>query len=125
MNILFPYPVARSAEPHRVSLRRAPLLLYGRPGARVEAEGDVIEVPAAAAAAGDPAAALRAGLAWAVSHLAPPGQVVCDPALAGGSGVGLEAVAAGCSFLGAHEDRDIVDALLAALGRNATGTDGY
>ena len=125
MSLLFPEPVARSAEPHRVSLRRAALLLYGRPGARVEAESDVIEAPAAAAAAGDPAAALGAGLARAVSHLVSPGQVVCDPALAGGSGGALAAIAAGCSFIGAHEDRDVIDAVLAALAGNAGGVDGY
>ena len=120
-SLLFPYPVARSAEPHRVSLRRAALLLYGRPGTRVKAESDVIEVPAAAAAAGDPSSALGAGLARAVTHLVTPGQVVCDPKLACGSRVALAAVAAQCSFIGAHEDRHIVDAVLAALAGDATG----
>ena len=125
MNIFFPYPVARSAGPHRVSLRRAALLLYGRPGARVEAESDVIEVPAVAAAVGDPAAALSAGLALGVGHLASQGQVVCDPGPAGGSGMALAATAAGCSFVGAHEDRDVIDAVLAALAGDATGVGGY
>ena len=124
MNILFPSPVGRSAEPHRVSLRRAAMLLYGRPGARVAAESDVIEIPNAAAVAGDPAEALGAGLARAVSHLVSPGQVVCDPALAGGSGGALAAIAAGCSFIGAHEDRDVIDAVLAALAGNAGGVAG-
>ena len=125
LSLLFPYPVGRSAEPHLVSLRRDPLLLYGRPGAKVEAESDVIEVPAAAAAAGDPAAALGAGLALAVEQLAQPGQVVCDPTLAGGSSVALAAMAAGCTFIGAHEDRDVISAVPAALGRDATGVAGY
>ena len=125
MTILFPYPVASTAEPNRVSLRRAALLLYGRPGARVEAEGDVIEVSAAAAVAWDPAAALGAGLALAVGQLAQPGRTVCDPALAGGSGVALAATAAGCSFIGAHEDRDVIDPVLAALAGDATGVGGY
>ena len=123
ISLLFPYPVARSGEPHLVSLRRAALLLYGRPSAKVEAEGDVIEVHPAGAVAGDSAAAIEAGLDQAVGQLVSPGRTVCDPTLAGGSGLALAAVAAGGSFIGAHEDQASIDAVLAELARDAHGVD--
>ena len=123
ISLLFPYPVARSGEPHLVPLRRAALLLYGRPGAKVEAEGDVIEVPPAGAVAGDSGLALERSLDQAVGQLVSPGRTVCDPTLAGGSGLALAAVAAGGSFIGAHEDQASIDAALAALARDAHGVD--
>ena len=107
LSLLFPAPVSVSDEPHRIGLRRVALLVFGKPGARLDLECDIIEVPPACADAGaQQASGIRGGLALAVQTLASPGQVVCDPIAGGRDGVAQAAVGAGCTFIGADQDQD-------------------
>ena len=74
-------PPVSSGYPHRVSLGRKPLLIYGKTGFRLQGGNDVIEVPPPDEPAMRPQVRQRddAGMALIVERFARPGQVGVRP----------------------------------------------
>ena len=81
LSLVFPTPVSFSGEPHRIGLRRVPLLVLGKPGARIYVDSDVIEVPPSPVHADGSAPGVEDGMGMVVRNLASRGQVVCDPVM--------------------------------------------
>lgn len=96
----------RSGPPHRIQLRRKPLLVYGKPRFRMPPGDDVIELPLP----GDGAPELRAwqrsnaGLELLVRRIAQPGQVLCNPLMLGHASIAPAARKLGCPFIGADRE---------------------
>ena len=95
LSLLFPNPIGNSGEPHWMGLRRVALLVCGKPGARLEGECDVIEVPAPGGDTAGRPLELEDGMPLVVQRFASLGQVVCDPLLSGRNGVALAVVETG------------------------------
>ena len=121
-NLLFPAPIATSGEPHWVEFRRVALLVYGKSRAVVSEGGDVIDVPAPGCDTTSGPTQLLEGVALVVRRFASQGLLVCDPMVNGRSGVALAALAAGCTFIGADEDRSRIDLVLEQLGGAELGS---
>ena len=104
-------PPVGSGYPHRVSLGRKPLLIYGKPGFRLQGGNDVIEVPPPDGPAVERQGRQRddAGMALIVERFARPGQVVCDPVLLDRSSIALAARRHGCIFIGAGTDQSCIN----------------
>ena len=112
-------PPVSSGYPHRVSLGRKPLLIYGKTGFRLQGGNDVIEVPPPDEPAMRPQVRQRddAGMALIVERFARPGQVVCDPVLLDRSSTALAARRHGCIFIGAGTDRSCINRIRDRLAR--------
>ena len=123
-HLLFPCPVGYTEEPHRLGHRHMPLLIYGRDGCRLGNGDDVIEVPAVAGGAMDREQMLASAVQLSVRRFAKPGQVVCAPMLEGVAGVAQGALAAGCTFIGASEDRPCAELAAKELEQFADGMAG-
>ena len=100
----------RSGPPHRIQLRRKPLLVYGKPAFRLPPGDDVIELPPPEEGAG----AVRqwqlhnAGVDLIVQRFARPGQLICDPMMLGRASALLAARSLGCPFIGADREASSV-----------------
>ena len=112
LSLLFPNPIGNSGEPHWMGLRRAALLVCGKPGTRLEGECDVIDVPTPGGDTAGRPLELEDGMPLVVQWFASQSQVVCDPMLCGRSRVALAVLGAGCTFIGADEDQSSIDLLL-------------
>ena len=108
-DLLYQSPIGSTGEPHWLGIRRVPLLVYGRDGCRLGGGDDVIEVPATRGGSVNLEQMLADGTRLVVERFARPGAVVCDPMLGEGSGVAQGALARGCTFIGAGEDRPCVE----------------
>ena len=95
-----------------MGLRRAALLVCGKPGTRLEGECDVIDVPTPGGDTAGRPLELEDGMPLVVQWFASQSQVVCDPMLCGRSRVALAVLGAGCTFIGADEDQSSIDLLL-------------
>ena len=115
LSLVFPYPVFFSGEPHRIGLRRVALLVFGKPGARLDIESDVIEMPHSSTHPGGDALVLEDGMATVVKTLAIGGEVVCEPMMGESQGAALAAVSAGCIFIGGTESQACIDRALRQL----------
>ena len=96
----------RSGPPHRIQLRRKPLLIYCKPGFRMPAGDDVIEVPLSVEGAPEFRSWQRndAGLELITQRFARPGQVLCDPLMLSRASTALAARKLGCAFIGADRE---------------------
>ena len=101
----------RSSYPHRIAMRRKPILVYGKRGFQLNGGDDVIDVPSLdEVAKGQPRLHQHdMGMSLVVQRFARPGQVVSDPFLLGRCGTALGARDLGCSFIGADKDRSSID----------------
>ena len=96
----------RSGPPHRIQLRRRPLLVYGKPGFRMPPGDDVIEL----AVPDDGAPALQTWERHAAGHemiarrFVRPGQLLCNPLMLGHAATALAARKLGCPFTGADRE---------------------
>ena len=104
-------PMLRLNHPHRASLRRRPLLVYGKPDFRLTGGDDVIEPPPPdrREEARRRWHANEVAMAMLVERFTRPGQVVCDPFLLGWRGTALGAREHGCIFIGAERDRSCLE----------------
>ena len=109
----------RSSYPHRITMRRKPILVYGKRRFQLNGGDDVINVPSLdEIAAGQPRLHQHdMGMSMVVQRFARPGQVVSDPFLLGRCGTALGARDRGCSFIGADKDRSCIDRTRSLLGR--------
>ena len=96
----------RSGPPHRIQMRRKPLLVYCKPGFRMPAGDDVIEVPLSVEGAPELRSWQRndAGLELITQRFARPGQVLCDPLMLSRASTALAARKMGCAFIGADRE---------------------
>ena len=101
---------SRSGPPHRIQLRRKPLLVYGKPAFRLPPGDDVIELPPPEEGSG----AVRqwqlhnAGVDLIVQRFARPGQLICDPMMLGRASALLAARKLGCPFIGADRENSLL-----------------
>ena len=102
-------PLANLDFPHRVKLRRSPLLVYGRDRFRLDGGDDVIEVPPVGDGSRRNRQRMDAGMALIVERFTRPGQVVCDPVVLDRSSPALAARKHGCTFIGAEKDKSCID----------------
>ena len=99
----------RSGPPHRLHLRRKPLLVYGKPAFRLPPGDDVIELPPE-----EGSGAVRqwqlhnAGVDLIVQRFARPGQLICDPMMLGRASALLAARSLGCPFIGADRENSLL-----------------
>ena len=92
--------------PRWITLRRRSLLIYGKPGFKLNAVDNVMALQTSDEL---PLAQLHRRLfdeamALIVERFARPGQVVCDPILQGRASTALAARKHGCYFVGADQD---------------------
>ena len=100
----------RSAPPHRIRLRRKPLLVYGKPGCRLPPGDDVIELPQPVERTPElrPGQRNNAGLELIAQRFARPGQVLCDPWMLGRASAARAARRLGCPFIGSDKEASSV-----------------
>ena len=122
--LLYPNVVAASEEPHWVSARCLPLLVFGKPSYRLGGGEAVIEAPRTLYSGGDWLSVIDAGKGCVVNRFALRGQVVCDAMLCGGSGAAVAARDRGCTFIGADDDESRLDRVYDALASGVGGADG-
>ena len=102
-------PPANLDFPHRVRLRRSPLLVYGRDRFRLDGGDDVIEAPPLGGISQWDRQRMDAGMALIAERFTRPGQVVCDPVVLDRSSTALAARKHGCTFIGAGKDKSCID----------------
>lgn len=119
--MMFPDPVTTERERHSLSSPCLPLLVYGKPGCRLDGGDVVIRVPRPNEGASDRLDRISAGMELAVDRFARWGQAVCDPMLSGRSGSALAAQARGCAFIGADCDDSRLDLVAKALSTGDRG----
>ena len=93
-------------KPRRITLRRMSLLIYGKPGFKLNAVDNVMALRTSDEL---PLAQLQRRLfdeamALIVERFARPGQVICNPILLHRAGTALAARKHGCYFIGADQD---------------------
>ena len=110
-------------DPHRLNLRRRPVLVYGKSRCRLGGGEDVLEAPSVDedATGNHPGQTFEAGMELVVRRFARPGQVVCDPILLDRTIFALAARRYGCRFIGAFHDKACVDRVRAGLAREHDG----
>ena len=106
---IFPAPITELEFPHHTKIRRAALLVFGKPGAKLPEGDDVIEVPAPAGGMADDFMDLKDCLPLVVARFASRGQTLCIPILTDNCGAVVAALAAGCTVIGADEDQSVID----------------
>ena len=107
--------------PHWITLRRRSLLIYGKPGFRLNGGDNMIALPTSDEL---PLEQLRRRLldeamALIVERFALPGQVVCDPILLDRASTALAARKHGCHFIGADKDDVNLGRIRRSLTRDA------
>ena len=107
--------------PHWVTLRRSSLLIYGKPGYRLNGGDNVIVVPTSDEL---PPEQLRRNLldeamALIFERFVRPGQVVCDPIPLDRASTALAARKHGCYFIGADKDEVNLERIRKSLMRDA------
>ena len=103
---------------HTIPLTQKLLLVFDKPGFRLNAGDEPITVPPLAGGAGREHfnSRLDAGMEMIIERFTRPHHIVADPVMAGRAHSALAAVKLGRSFVGAWEDRSFIDRLRARLG---------
>lgn len=96
----FPGRASRLPHPHRSTVHRQPLLIYGKRRSSLPPGPNFIEEPDA----GDPSRLLELGMERVVERLVRPGGTVCDPLILGRAGIAMAARRHGCRFTGASDN---------------------
>ena len=104
----------------RITLRRRSLLIYGKPGFKLNEVDNVIALQTSDAL---PIGQLQRRLfdeamALIVERFARPGHVVCDPILQGRASTALAARKHGCFFIGADKDDVNLEHIMKSLTRD-------
>ena len=103
---------------HTIPLTQKFLLVFGKPGFRLNAGDEPITVPPLAEGSGreqfNPR--LDAGMEMIIERFTRPHHTVADPVMAGRAQSALAALRLGRPFIGAWEDRSFIDRLRARLG---------
>ena len=111
-----------AGRPYSITLRRRSLLIYGKPGFRLNGGDNVIALPTPDQS---PEGHLQRNLsdeamALIVERFARPGQVVCDPIPLDRASTALAARKHGCDFIGADKDEVNLERIRRSLTRDAS-----
>ncbi len=103
---------------HKIPLTQKLLLIFGKPGFRLNAGAEPITVHPLSedTGRGYPNPRLDAGMEMIIGRFTQPHHTVADPVMAGRDQSALAALKLGRSFIGAWEDRAFIDRLGARLG---------
>ena len=103
--------------PRWITLRRRSLLIYGKPGFKLNAVDNVMALQTSdeLSLAQLQRRLFDEAMAMIVEHFARPGQMICDPILQGRAGTALAARKHGCYFIGADHDEVNLDRVRKAL----------
>ena len=108
-SLLFPLPIGNLGSHHQTEIRRAALLVFGKPEARLPEGDDVIEVPAPAESTeDDDSMEIEDGLALVVDKFATEGERICIPTLEDNFKAVVAAVKSGCTVIGAKFDEEVI-----------------
>ena len=108
VHVLFDSPISNTGEPHYIEQRIVPLLLFGKPGARLDGGDDVIVVPPQPEESMNQHQSIQHAAELVIRRFVKPGQVVCIPDLSGeNSALLFAATTAGCRVIAAdcHQSR--------------------
>ena len=110
---------SRSGPSLNLTIRRWPVLIYGRFRHRLQGGDDVIEVPGSEDSASNAKSGRRldVGMAMIMERLTQPGQLVCDPLMLDRSDTALAAWSTGHAFIGATESASSLVRIRARLSR--------
>ena len=110
---------SRSGPPLNLTLRRSPVLIYGRSRYQLRGGDDVIEVSTSEDGASGTSGGRRldVGMAMIVERLTLPGQLVCDPLMLTRSASALAAWSTGRAFIGATATSGNLTRIKAGLSR--------
>ena len=104
VHLVFESPISNTGEPHYIEQRTVPLLLFGKPGARLDGGDDVMVVPPQPEESKNKPQSIRHAADLVIGRFVKPGQVVCVPELSRGSSSLLMAAArAGCKIIAADD----------------------
>lgn len=118
-SLLFPAPIAELGDPHYTEIRRAALLVAGKPGARLPEGDDIIDVPLPTRdMEEDEFMQTNDGLPLVVARFA-NGGCVCIPNLSDNQDAVLAAVESGCTVIAADEDQSVIDDIVRKLSHPA------
>ena len=106
---IFPAPITELGVPHHTQIRRASLLVFGKPGAMLPEGDDIIEVPAPAGGMTGDFMDLKDCLPLVIDTFASRGQTIFIPTLTDNCGAVVAALAAGCTVIAADEDQSAID----------------
>lgn len=107
---------ASSGRPHHMALHRRPLLVYGKGSHLRQGMDDLIEVPAAEEIPSG-ISQNEAAMVMVLDRFCRPGHTVCDPLMLDRAGTALAARKAGCTFVGASEQKSSIDRIRVRLAR--------
>ena len=109
----FPGRNSKLPHPHRVTVNRQPLLIYGKRRASLPEGPNFIEEPRddGSTGSGQPTRLLEQGMAQVVSRFLPPGGTGCEPLLLNHAGFAIGARRLGCRFIGASDNPKFIRTL--------------
>ena len=109
----FPGRSSKLPHPHRGTVNRQPLLIYGKQRASLPAGPNFIEEPRddGSTGSGQPTRLLEQGMAQVVSRFLPPGGTGCQPLLLNHAGFAIAARRFGCRFIGASDNPKFIRTL--------------
>ena len=122
VHLVFESPISDTGEPHYLKLRSAPLLLFGKPGARLDGGDDVIAIPPQPEGSKNDPQSIRHAAELVIGRFVKPGQVVCIPELSGG-GISLliAAARAGCKVIAADSEQSRIRRVVKELSKLKAG----
>ena len=109
----FPGRGSKLGHPHRVTVNRHPLLIYGKQRASLPEGSNFIEEPRddGSTGSGKSTRLLELGMAQVVSRFLPPGGTGCQPLLLNHAGFAIAARRFGCRFIGASDNPKFIKSL--------------
>ncbi len=109
-SMLFPVPIRELGDPHQTEIRRAALLVFGKPEARLPEGDDVIEIPAPGNSTDDDEYMdVADGLSLVVKKFATGRKKVLLPSLEHQGSAVVAALKSGCTVIGADYDEDVLE----------------
>ena len=126
----FDVPTRQMDQPHRVAVRRMPLLIFGRHDFVLQDGDDVIQLPEVDGGPSNVDVRQRraAGIDLIVKRFTQPGDLVCDPSLLSGSSPAVSSIRGGRRFLGSSHDSGLFghvrDRLIQEDARRGHGSQG-
>ena len=114
----FPGRGSKLPHPHRGTVNRQPLLIYGKKRASLPEGPNFIEEPRddGSAGSGQPTRLLEQGMALVASRFLPPGGTGCQPLLLNHAGFAIAARRLGCRFIGASDNPKFIRTLRGQVG---------
>ena len=121
IHLFFESPISNTGEPHYIEQRIIPLLLFGKPGTRLDGGDDVMVVPPQREETKNEPQSIQHAADLVIGRFVKSGPVVCVPELSGGSYSLLMAAArAGCKIIAADDKPSRIKRLVRELSKLQT-----